>query len=70
MEQANAERQVPNEMEFFFEILHTQRKIWISDDRNVNCWAFYCVNDDKKVDTRNLQVMRCLLCYNRLVHAC
>ncbi len=27
-----------------------------------------CVNDDKEVDTTNLQVMRCLLCYNNLMH--
>jgi hypothetical protein len=29
---------------------------------------FYYVNDDRKVDLRNPQVMRCLLCYNSLVH--
>jgi len=30
---------------------------------------FYCVNDDKEVDLGNLQVMRCLFCYNNPMHA-
>ncbi len=46
-----------------------KEKNWKGHDRNAICWAFYCVNDDKKIDPRNLQVMRCLLCYNNLVHA-
>ncbi len=46
MEQANAERQVLNEMEKNLEILHTQKKTWRGHDRNAICWAFCCVNDD------------------------
>ncbi len=26
------------------------------------CWAFYCVNDGKKVEGTSHQVMRCILC--------
>ncbi len=30
---------------------------------------YFWVNDDKKVDLGNLQVMRCLFCYNSPMHA-
>jgi len=40
-------------MEKIFEILHTQRKIWKVHNRNVICWTFYYVNDDKEVDLGN-----------------
>ncbi len=46
-----------------------KEKNWRGHDGNPICWAIYCVNDDKKIDPRNLQVMRCLLYYNNLVHA-
>jgi hypothetical protein len=36
---------------------------------NAISWAFYCVNDDKEIDLGNLQVMRCLFCYDCHVHA-
>jgi hypothetical protein len=48
--------------------LHIKRKIWRGHNRRPIFWAFSCVNDDKKVDLGNPQVMRCLLCYNSLVH--
>ncbi len=31
--------------------------------------VFFCVNNDKEVDAKNLEVMRCLFCYTSLVHA-
>jgi hypothetical protein len=56
-------------MERNLQILHTQRKIWKSHNRNAICWDFYYVNDNKEVDPRNFdQVMRCLFCYNSLAH--
>jgi hypothetical protein len=29
--------------------LHAQRLFWKPHNRNVLCWAFYCVNDNKKL---------------------
>jgi len=31
--------------------------------------GFFCVNNDKKVNVGNLQIMRCLFCYTSHVHA-
>ncbi len=58
-----------NEMERNLQTLHTQMKKWRRHSRNVICWAFYYVNDDKEVDLLNLQVMRCVLCYNNPMYA-
>jgi hypothetical protein len=55
-------------MERNLQTLYAQRKIWKGHNRNATCWAFCCVNNDKKIDLENLQVMRCLLCYNSLIH--
>ncbi len=41
-------------MERNFQTLHTKRKKWKNDKRNANCWAFYYVNDGKKIDLMNL----------------
>jgi len=30
--------------------LHVQRTFWRGNSRNALCWAFYCVNDNKKVN--------------------
>jgi hypothetical protein len=30
---------------------------------------FFCVNNDKEVDAKIFEVMRCLFCYTSLVHA-
>ncbi len=58
-----------NEMERNLQILHTQRKIWKSHNRNAICQAFYYVNDNKEGDPRTFdQVIICLFCYNSLVH--
>jgi hypothetical protein len=40
-------------MERNFQTLHTKRKKWKRHNRNVICWAFYYVNDDKEIDFRN-----------------
>jgi len=47
--------------------LHAKRLFWKSERRNAICWAFYVVNDNKLVDGKILQVMRCHLCYKTLV---
>jgi len=31
-----------------FKKLHTQKSFWRGNNRNVLCWAFYCVNDKKR----------------------
>jgi hypothetical protein len=39
--------------------LHLQRKKWI----NALCWSFYYVNDNKLVDFKCSQLMRCIIYY-------
>jgi hypothetical protein len=46
-----------------FEKLHFQRKKLKHDNRNVLCWSFYCVNDNKPVNVKCFQLMRCIPCY-------
>ncbi len=47
--------------------LHFQRKKWKHDSRNALCWSFYCVNDNKPVDVKCFQLMRCNICYANLI---
>jgi hypothetical protein len=58
-----------NEIEKKLQTLHIQRKRWKGQKRNAIYYIFLCVNDDKEVDLGNLQVMRCLFCYNNPMHA-
>jgi hypothetical protein len=58
-----------NEMEENLQTFHVQRKIWRKHNRNAIYWAFYCVNDDKKIDPENPSIMKCLVCYNSRMHA-
>jgi hypothetical protein len=58
-----------NEMEFFFQTLHVQRKIWRGHNKNAICWVLYCVNDDKEINPRNPRIVKCLFCYGSLMHA-
>ncbi len=44
--------------------LYAQGLFWKPNSKNVLCWAFYCVNDNKEVDLIVLQVMHCIICYN------
>jgi hypothetical protein len=48
--------------------LHVQRKIWKGHNKNSLCWAFYCVNDGKKVEVRSCQIMKCILCYDNAIN--
>ncbi len=43
--------------------LHFQRKKWREDGRNALCWSFYCVNDNKPMDVKCFQLMKCIFCY-------
>jgi len=43
--------------------LHAQRLLWKPRRRNAICWAFYVVNDNKPMDGKIPQVMKCHLCY-------
>jgi len=54
--------------EFFLQKLHIRRKMWRSHNKNVLCWAFYCVTDGKEVEKASHQIMRCILCYVNLVN--
>jgi hypothetical protein len=44
--------------------LHAQRTFWRRHNINALCWAFYCVNDNKKVNVIAPQTMHCILCHN------
>jgi cytochrome c oxidase assembly protein Cox11 len=46
---------------------HAQRVFWRANNKNALCWAFYCVNDNKKIDVLILQTMRCILCHNNSI---
>jgi hypothetical protein len=48
--------------------LHIQRKMCKGHNKNVLCWAFYCVTDAKKVEKASHQIMKCTLCYVNLVN--
>jgi hypothetical protein len=39
-------------MKYDFQKLRVQRYKWKIHNRNVICWAFYCVNDNKEVDVK------------------
>jgi hypothetical protein len=41
----------------------SSRKKWRHDSRNALCWLFYYVNDNKLVDVKCSQLMRCIICY-------
>ncbi len=47
--------------------LHAQRLFWKSKGRHAICWAFNVVNDNKPMDGKIPQVMKCHLCYKTLV---
>jgi hypothetical protein len=60
-----------NEGEFFFKEnffkLHFQRRKWRHDNKNALCWSFYCVNENKLLDVKCFQLMKCIFCYVGLV---
>jgi hypothetical protein len=44
--------------------LHAQRTFWRGNNINELCWAFYCVNDNIKVNVITPQTMHCILWHN------
>jgi hypothetical protein len=46
-----------------FQKLHAQRLFWKHEGRNAICWPFYVLNDNKPMDGKIPQIMRCHLCY-------
>jgi hypothetical protein len=50
--------------------LRAQRIIWKTHDKKTLCWFFFCVNDNKNVDLKCLQTLRCILCYNSPILFC
>jgi hypothetical protein len=43
--------------------LHAQKVFWKRNSKNALCWEFYCVNDNKEVNVRTLQIMHCIVCH-------
>ncbi len=50
-----------------FKKLHVQINKWKGHNRNATCWAFYCVNNNKEVDMKFPQNMKCIFCYISLL---
>jgi len=50
-----------------FKKLYLQRNKWKGHNRNATCWTFYCLNNNKEVDVKFPQTMKCILCYTSLV---
>ncbi len=50
-----------------FKKLLVQKNKWKGHNRNATCWASYCVIDNKKVDVKFPQTMRCIICYTSLM---
>jgi hypothetical protein len=44
--------------------LHAQILFWEANNENALCWAFYCINDNKKIDLIGFQIIRFILCHN------
>jgi hypothetical protein len=58
---------IPKTMKENLQKLYVQIIFWKSHNIIALCWAFYWVNDNKDVDVKSLQIMRCIFCYNNLV---
>ncbi len=48
--------------------MHFHKRKWGHDKRNALSWSFYCVNyDNKPMDVKCFQLMRCIFCYANLI---
>jgi hypothetical protein len=48
--------------------LYLHKRKWAHDKRNALCWSFNCVNyDNKSMDVKCFQLMKCILCYANLI---
>jgi hypothetical protein len=50
-----------------FKKLNAQKSFQRRNNKNLLCWAFYYVNDNKEVNVTTLQTMHCILCHNNLI---
>jgi hypothetical protein len=41
-----------------------KNKNWRRNSKNALCWAFCCVNDNKKINVTTFQTMHCIICHN------
>lgn len=48
---------------------HVQRIKWKPHVNNAFYWTFFYVNDNKKVDCNNIQMMHYIFCYNNFINA-
>jgi hypothetical protein len=51
-------------MKCFLKLLHSQRKKWRPHNRNVLCWSFLYVNDNRKMTFDAPQIMHYMSCYS------
>jgi hypothetical protein len=54
----------PKKKENNLKKLQVQTIFWSRNSRNALCWAFYCVNDNKKINVIALQTMHYIFCHN------
>jgi hypothetical protein len=54
---------------FNFQKLHVQRVFQKPYNTPALCWAFYYVNNNKRLNGKFLKVICCILCYNSRVNA-
>ncbi len=47
-----------------------QRKKWRGHNKNALYWSFICLIDNKEIDNKCHQLMRCVLCYPKPIEAC
>jgi hypothetical protein len=52
------------------EKLMKQRKKCRGHNKNALYWSFICVNDNKEIDNKCHQLMRCFLCYPKPIEEC
>ncbi len=50
-----------------FKKLHVQINKSKGHNRNAKHWAFFCLNNNKEVDTKFFQTMKCIFCYISLL---
>jgi hypothetical protein len=59
---------IEEKMKEDFKNLHAQRTPWRGNSRNVLCWAFYCVNDNKEVNVTTPQIIHYIFCHSSPIY--
>lgn len=47
--------------------LHAQKRCWKPYGRTSLCWSLNYINDNAKVDLKNIKMMYCILCFQTSV---